>query len=228
MNNIHFVTGAIVIAGAMISGAVVYSNTVDCGAERSTVVKEDRGETETTEKTDISDIDIDGWPQKGNPEASVVIIEYSDYVCPFSKRLNDEAMTRIKEKYVENGDVLLVFKDLPVVGGDRAAEAAHCAGEQGYYWEYHDILFENQTADRPKWSDPEIHRGYADRLGLDSAGLVECFNERRYRDKVIASAREAQALGGRGTPFVVINQNLISGAQPYQVFEQIIERELAN
>ncbi len=226
MKNIHFIAGAIVIAGVMVSGAVVYSSDSNCDVVKDVTDTPDSEKKEETFK--VSDIEIEGWPTKGDPDAPVVIVEYSDYVCPFCKKLNDETTSLINKDYVESGQVLLVFKDFPVVGGDRAAEAAHCAGDQDAYWEYHDILFENQQADRAKWGDSEVHREYADVLSLDSDRLAECFIERKYRDKVISSAREAQSIGGRGTPFVVINQQRVSGAQSYQVFEQMIERELAN
>ena len=224
MNNVFTLAGAIVISGAMISGAVLYSNNDNC--EEETVKTPEVAENKGNEKVDARNIDIEDWPTKGDPDAPVVIIEYSDYACPFSKRLKEDTVSKLKEVYVESGRVLFVYKDLPVVGGNLAAEAAHCAGEQGAYWEYHDILFENQTADRGSWGNPDIHRGYAETLGLDANRLVACFQERRYREKVLESTQEAQSLGGRGTPFLLINTQTVSGAQPYPVFEQIIQQEL--
>jgi protein-disulfide isomerase len=88
--------------------------------------------------------ELEGFPSLGDENAPVLLVEYSDYACPFCKRLAEDAIRQIKSKYVDSGQVRIVYKDFAVVGGERAAEAAHCAGEQGKYWEYHDILFANQ------------------------------------------------------------------------------------
>ncbi len=226
MNNVYTLAGAVVIAGIMISGAIIYSNTIQNDNDREAKVADESSENNEDDGARSIDIDIEGWPKRGDIDAPVVIVEYSDYVCPFSKRLKDETISRIKENYVNEGRVLLVYKDLPVGGGDRAAEAAHCAGEQNAFWEYHEMLYENQANHRGSWNDPEIHGRYAEDLGLDADELVECFEERRYRDKVLGSAREAQSLGGRGTPFVIVNGRSVSGAQPYEVFRRLIEEGL--
>lgn len=229
MKGIYILAISIVISGAMMSGAFIYVN--KDGSDRTGPNnEEERGseERESAREIDAREIDIEGWPTKGDLDAPVVIIEYSDYVCPFCKKLKDEALSEIEDNYVENGRVLMVFKDFPVVGGDRAAEAAHCAAEQGDYWSYHDILFERQASDRGSWADPEVHRGYAEELGLDSDELVSCFEERRFRQKVVDSTREAQSFGVRGTPYLLVNSRAVSGAQSYQVFEQIIEQELGS
>lgn len=230
MNNTYIIAISIIIAGALMSGAYVYVNK-DGGNPDGGVLGEDKPiveEEQEESEIGFSDIELEGWPSKGDPDAPVVIVEYSDFACPFCKRFKDETVAHIERDYVEEGKVLLLFKDFPVVGGDRAAEAAHCAGDQDAYWEYHETLFENQTADRSRWSDPEVHRGYADNLGLNSDDLVDCFEERRYRDKVMSSAQEAQALGGEGTPYILINERKVSGAQPYDIVRRMIDIELAN
>jgi protein-disulfide isomerase len=227
MKNIYVIAGAIVLSGAMVSGAVLFTN--ETGVKPDSLKGQAVNDTTETEneiiKTDSRDIDIEGWPTKGDLNAPIVLIEYSDYACPFCKRLSDEAMSEIQANYVESGEVLRVFKDFAVVGGNLAAEAAHCAGEQDSYWEYHNILFENQTEDRGQWNNPETHKKYANQLGLNSDDLLECFQERRYKDKVIKSTQEAQALGGKGSPYIIINEQSIPGAQPYQVFEAVIKQE---
>lgn len=227
MKNTYLIAGAIVIAGAMISGAVLFTNNseIESDSLKGQVVDSSTETEKENKNVDSRNIDIEGWPTQGDPDAPVVLVEYSDYACPFCKKLSDEAMSEIQANYVENGQVLRVFKDLAVVGGNLAAEAAHCAAEQDAYWEYHNILFENQTEDRGQWSDPEIHLKYAEELSLNSDDLVECFQERRYQEKVLKSTREAQSLGGRGSPFVIINEQPVSGAQPYQVFDMAIKQE---
>ena len=177
------------------------------------------------ERIDVQ-ADLEGWPSIGDPNAPVTIIEYSDFACPFCTRFWEQTLPSIKQDYVDEGIVRFVYKDFVVVGGDRAAEAAHCAAEQDSFWEYHDLLFEHHEQDRARWSDPNVHRGYAETLGLDADALVECFEERRYQAKVQESTREAQAHGGRGTPYFLVNDIPVSGAQPYPVFVEAIETAL--
>jgi len=170
--------------------------------------------------------ELDGFASMGDVDAPVTVVEYSDFACPYCKRFHEQTKPQIIEEYVEQGIVRFVRKDFIAVGGEKAAEAAHCAGDQGAYWEYTDILMENQTADRSNWGDPAVHAGYAEELGLDAETLLACFEAETYVDKIAASTREAQQNGGNGTPFFVINNSPVSGAQPYSVFKQVIEAEL--
>lgn len=210
--NPYLIPAAIIVAGILIAGAVFLGRNVTPGQE------------------DLAarniQVELDGWQVVGNPEAKVLIVEYSDYACPFCKKLHDEIIPLIKEQYVDTGKVRYVYKDFIVVGGDRAAEAAHCAAQQGAFWQYNSLLFERQPQDRERWSDPNVHRAYAEELGLDADALVECFEERRFREKVLASTQEAQANGGRGTPITFINNTPIVGAEPFSVFQEVIEAYL--
>lgn len=89
-------------------------------------------------------VDESGWPTLGIDSAPVTIVEYSDYACPFCKRFATQTKPQIVEEYIESGQVRFVRKDFIAVGGNKAAEAAHCAGDQGAYWEYHDLLMARQ------------------------------------------------------------------------------------
>lgn len=89
-------------------------------------------------------VDTDGWPTLGDADAPVLVVEYSDYACPFCKRAAEQTKPQIVSEYVDAGIVQFVRKDFIAVGGNKAAEAAHCAGDQGAYWEYHDILVARQ------------------------------------------------------------------------------------
>lgn len=221
--NPYFIPAAIVIAGVIIAGAVLL------GQKTPPQVVEEPGvpfREEAPAPADIQ-VELEGWPTMGNPEARVVIVEYSDFACPFCKRHHDETLPLIKEQFIDTGLVRFVYKDFVVVGGDRAAEAAHCAAEQGAFWQYHNLLFARQTEDRGRWSDPNVHRAYAQKLGLNADALVRCFEERRYQEKVLASTEEAQRNGGTGTPFFLINNTPVPGAQPFSVFQEVIETKLA-
>lgn len=203
---------SILLAGAMIAGAVMYSGSIH---------------QTTNQATEQPLYKLEGFASKGDPEAPVTIVEYSDYACPFCKRHHEQTKNEIIDNYVEEGLVYYVRKDFVAVGGDKAAEAAHCAAEQDAYWAYADLLYSNQTADRTNWTDPEVHRGYANELSLDADALVECFTSGTYRGKVAESTREAQVNGGSGTPFFLVNDIPISGAQTYTTFVQAIEASLA-
>ncbi len=222
--DLYFVSVSIIIAGAMISGAVMF---------RGESPKEDKPSyTETLSKEEVvSEVSLEAvlidWPAMGEDDAPVVIVEYSDFACSFCVSFHKETLPLIKENYIDTGKVRFVYKDFPVVGGDKAAEAAHCAGEQESYWEYHNILMNYSNTERMLWSDKETHRRYALELGLNGEDLVECFVSGRYKNKVEEGLLEAQNLGGRGTPYFLVNGKEVSGAQPYSVFETLIEEELS-
>lgn len=103
---------------------------------------------------------IDGFPGLGDPDAPVVLVEYSDFSCGFCKRHNDQTKQQIIANHVETGEVYYVRKDFISVGTSLSAEAAHCAGEQDAYWDMVDVLYANQTADARSWNNPESYRKY--------------------------------------------------------------------
>ena len=228
-SNPYVIPAAIVVAGALIAGAVVFSQNSDISKSGTASIVGDQvltDENPAPKPLNIS-IDLNDWPAIGNTDAPVVLAEYADFACPYCAKFAADTLPSIKKDYVDTGKILLIYKDFPVVGGDRAAEAAHCAREQGKYWEYHNLLFEKQSSDRGTWNTAETHRAYAESLGLDADALVSCFNDRKYQSKVQASAAEAMQNGGQGTPFFIVNKTPISGAQPYSVFQAAIEAELA-
>ncbi len=211
---------AIILAGALVAGAVLLNQ----GSQDQQLALTDI-EPEQLDSQDLN-IEIEGWPTLGDPDAPVTLVEYSDYACPFCTQFQETTLPRIKEEYIDQGLVYFVYKDHPTVGGNKAAEAAHCAGEQDAYWQYHDLLFENSNQDRGKWSDPAIHQDYAEELNLDSEKLTECFQSNKFADKVTRSSQEATSQNVTGVPHFFINNEQISGAQPWEVFEQYIESEL--
>ncbi len=225
-NNTLIIAGSIVFAAILIAGAIMFAPGGEQGSDTiAQVPVEGAGDVEQQLPIEPT-FDLEGFPMRGDPNAPVTIVEYSDYACPFCARLAQDTMPQVREAYVDSGQVRIFFKDFTVVGGERAAEAAHCAGEQGSYWEYYDKLFANQEVERAQWSDSEVHRRYAQELGLDVEAHVACFTERRYQARVAASTQEAIDNGARGTPHVFVNNGALSGAQPFEVFQQAIEAEL--
>ena len=134
------------------------------------------------------------------------------------------------------GKINVIFKDYTIIGPDsiRAAHATHCASEQGKFWEYHDILYQNWKGENNGWAGPENIGIFANQIGLNMDEFVECNIDKRYERKISVSNTDAQTLGITGTPaFYVIDTNneqvqTIIGAQPYEVFEKVFNSILEN
>ncbi len=162
----------------------------------------------------------------GDSDAPVTIIEFSDYQCPFCARFWSDTLPQIKSQYIDTGKVKLIYRDFPLTSihslAQPSAEAAECVRAEGgddAYFEYHDEIFANQ----PSLSVANL-KSWASDMGYD---IGECLDSGEFRNEVQADARDAQASGGQGTPYFVINGKPLSGAQPFSAFQQIIESELA-
>jgi protein-disulfide isomerase len=174
-------------------------------------------------------------PSLGRAEAPVTIVEFSDYQCPFCQRFAATTLPALKAAYVDSGRVRYVFRDHPLdqlhPQARKAAEAAHCAGEQGKYWEMHDALFANQRA-----MAPAQLAEHARAIGADAAAFSSCLESGRHAARVERDLADGAAAGVRGTPYFVIGRTgadgivegmPIRGAQPIEVFRRAIEAALA-
>ena len=162
-----------------------------------------------------------GRPAKGGTSAPIQIIEFSDFECPFCFRANP-TIAKILSTYGDR--VRLVYRHYPLPNHPNArpaAEAAECANEQGRFWEYHDRLFANQS----RLSTPDLKQHAAD-LGLDAGKFNTCVDARRFQSKVDEDLEAAQQLGVSGTPHFFINGRALSGAQPFEAFQEVIDDEL--
>lgn len=161
-------------------------------------------------------------PVRGPASAPITIIEYSDYQCPFCGRVTP-TLEKLRAAYPDK--IRLVFKDFPLPNhaeAPKASEAAHCASEQGKYWEMHDRLFANQQA----LGVPAL-KEHAAAIGLDAAKFAACLDSGKFADIVKADLEEGQKLGIQSTPTLYINGRPVVGAQPYEMFASVIEEELA-
>lgn len=168
------------------------------------------------------DIPTEGFPSIGPENAPITIVEFSDYQCPFCKRWHDQVYQDLFKAYP--GQIRLVIRNLPLAFHPEAlpaAQAAMCAGEQDAYWAFHDSLF----GERPLGQDTYLQ--YATDLGLDLDAFQKCLDEERYKDFIEKDAAFAQNLGVNGTPTFFINGLAIVGAQPLEVFKNVIDKELA-
>ena len=163
----------------------------------------------------------DAEPSKGPADAPIVIVEYSDFECPFCAR----AQPAVAQVLKEYGDrVKLVFRDFPLPIHDNAnmaAQAAACADEQDRYWDYHDVLFINYRALRPE----DLPR-YASALGLDTAAFEACLGSQRHAGGVETDLASGREHGVTGTPAFFINGRMLSGSKPFSAFQELIEEEL--
>jgi protein-disulfide isomerase len=171
-------------------------------------------------------------PVKGDKGARVALIEFSDYQCPFCARYAKEVMPQIVDEYVKTGKVQYVFQDMPLdfhKNAFKAAEAAHCAGEQGKFWEMHDVLFQNQSA-----LAPEQLAAHAKGLGLTEAAFQQCLDSGKFAADIKQDIAVAGTSGITGTPtfFIGLVQpgdgrvkvvKKLVGAKPYAEFKSAFD-----
>ena len=161
-------------------------------------------------------------PVRGPAAAPVTIIEYSDFQCPFCARVNP-TLDRIRQAYGDK--VRVVFKDFPLPNhaeAPKAAEAAHCAGDQGRFWEMHDRIFANQQA----MQVPALKQ-HAASLGLDAGTFDQCLESGKHASRVADNLKAGEALGVSSTPTLYVNGRPVLGAQPFEYFKTVIDEELA-
>jgi protein-disulfide isomerase len=189
---------------------------------------------ETIPPTDVS---LAGVPRKGALAAKVVLIEFSDFECPFCGQHARGAYAQIQQQYVSNGKIQYAFRNFPLEqlhpAAKQAAEAAACANEQGKFWAMHDKLFLNQRA----LQLPSLHE-YAESIQVDGGKFDTCMSNHQMADRVSGDLAEARRLGLSATPAFVIGElqpngsvrvtKRIVGAHPMEVFQLGLDEQLAN
>ncbi len=178
--------------------------------------------TQTALDSAPADVSADDDPAIGPADAAVVIIAFSDFSCPHCANFALNTLPRLIEAYGDR--VRFVFRDAPILGPTSgwAALAAECADDQGKFWEYHDLLFANQRS-----LSRENLTAYAQQLELDTAVFDACVDNQTHLEELQKDLADAQAVGLSGTPTFFINGRRVVGAQPFEVFVEIIEAELA-
>jgi len=180
------------------------------------------------------ELDIGTAPTQGDLGAPVVLVEFTDYQCPFCRRHNSTVMAQIEQSYVATGKLRYVVREFPIGSlhpqAPKAAEAALCAGDQGRYWEMHTLLFRNAYL-----LDPASLVVHAQTLGLDRTRFDACMVASRFTDQIRADFDAGTKAGVRGTPSFFIGladpkdpskvraTQIISGAQPYEAFQRAID-----
>lgn len=218
---------AIALIVISIFAAFSLLRSLDILPDKATVIPEPSQELAPTvepEQESRVPVSIDDDPVKGSRYAPVTIVEFGDFQCSYCATFTRETLPLIEKEYVSTGEVRIVFRDYPLRNhrfAKKAAQAAECADEQGKFWQYHDLLFENQHA-----LDAVSLRRYARDLELDPASFAECLNSRETAAEVERDIRDGQIYGVRGTPTFFIDGTRLAGAKPYEVFQRIIEQRL--
>ncbi|GIK55982.1 MAG: thioredoxin domain-containing protein [Chloroflexi bacterium] len=184
-----------------------------------------------SQTTDANGITVgftaDGRAFKGDPDAPILIEEFSDYQCPFCARWASQTLPSLLANQIANGQVMLVYYDFPLSSihpqAAAAANAARCAGEAGAvaYWQFHDTLFARTN----EWSHNNPNTTFikfAAELGLDETDFTACVNANRYGSQVQADVQLGQRRGVSSTPSFFLNEQALIGAQPTEVFNQAI------
>ena len=178
---------------------------------------------------------LNGSPILGDPNAPITLVEFGDYQCHYCNVFFESIEDDIIKNYVETGKVKMIFKDYNIIGPDsvKASQGAHCANDQGLFWEYHDILYSNWTGENNGWASGTNLANFAQEVGLDTNEWSECMIQQKHSQTILNSNDDAKALELTGTPaFFVINSNgeisKLFGAQPFEVFKKIFDSELEN
>ncbi len=226
----YILPASILIAAVLIAGSVIYS----------TGVKNIKPETQTVaiqEAAKITSPQIDDDVILGDAQAAVTIFIFSDYQCPYCGKFFKESELLIRKNYVETGKAKMVYKDLAFLGPESiaAAQAAECAKDQGKYWAYHDAIFEIEIKEFETLGNNE-HTGnlnketfkkIASDLKMNVDEFLACFDSQKYAAEVEKDAKEANSImEGPSTPTIFINDKMIQGAYPYNVFSQAIDEAL--
>ena len=174
----------------------------------------------------------------GDPNAPIKIEEFSDFQCPFCDRFVKQTEAQLVSAYVDTGKVYFVYRSFGEFIGPEsraAAEAAYCAGDQNKFWEMHDILFANQTAENAGDFTDKRLTAFAESIGLDMGKYNNCVSANTYSSRVDQDAKDGLTAGIKATPSFVLTYTvngqvktmLIEGAQPFSEFQAKIEAALA-
>ncbi len=186
------------------------------------------------------EVSADDDPVLGDKDASVEIIEFSDYQCPFCRKFWTETLPSIQKDYIGTGKVKFVYRDFPLGFHPAAilsAEAANCAREKGgddAYFKMHDKIFQEQNIldggdantgpvqSTVQFTAEDI-KSWAKEIGYD---IDSCLDSGKYKDEIQKDLNDGSSAGVQGTPGFFVNGKPVSGAQPYSVFKQLIDSEL--
>lgn len=194
--------------------------------------------TTPTVQTNTKTFDNSNSPYIGNPNATVTVVEFLDYQCPFCRRFYTNTYPEIKKNYIDTGKIKFVVRDFPLTSihpeSMASVIAASCAGEQGgnsaYFKMYNEIYTQQNKVgiDRTIFFSSSDLRQWAQNIGLNMNKYDKCIINPAQKTKAQKDEQAGIAAGVTGTPTFFINGKMIVGAQPYNVFKQAIDNALAS
>jgi protein-disulfide isomerase len=188
------------------------------------IVLLDRGASDS--QADASDLGSE--KSLGAEDAPVVVVEYSDFQCPYCQQFATGPGEQLREEYVEQGQVRFVYRHFAFIGNESlwAAEASECANEQGRFWDYHDKLFEEQAGENQGAFSQDNLRAFAAKLGLDTEQFDQCLASGRYQDAVQEDIDDARRRRINSTPSILVNGEYVPNGASYPVLQAAVEAAL--
>ncbi|AJZ75305.1 DsbA family protein [Candidatus Nitrosotenuis cloacae] len=177
----------------------------------------------------VSELVTLGSPYMGDESAPITIIEFGDYQCTYCYKFHKDRLGIIQKEYIDSGKASLVFVDFTLNGPDSvlAAEAAHCANEQGKFWPMHDVIYRSWKGERTGWVNRDAITQFAQAAEVDTASLNECLDSKKYHQEVLDTYEFAQGIEINATPsFLIISGDKITkitGNQPLEVFRKVLD-----
>ena len=198
------------------------------------VLKPDSAKTADVKESSVSTLEMSKAYKKGNPDAKVRLVQYSDFLCPSCSQLSLGVMPEIEKNYIDTGKVSFEFRPMAFIaaGSQTAAEGAYCAADQGKFWEYHDAAYSavwqgyfNRGIDPrqvPLYSVDGVTE-IGKQAGLDSEVLGTCLTDKTHTQEVVKYTQKAQAAGVSGTPYLEVNGRAIQGSPSYEIIEAALK-----
>jgi protein-disulfide isomerase len=199
-------------------------------------IKQQQQTNETASKLSISNLISEGSPVLGKPSAPITIVEFGDFQCHFCDRFAKQTEPQINATYIQTGKVSLVFKNFVTNGHDSmtAAVAAQCAKDQGKFWNFYQVLYNNQGQGNSGWANKDNMKKFASQItGLNTQKFNSCLDSGKYNSLVDKDNAFAISAGFKGTPTFIIERNdgsnseILVGAYPFPPFQAIIERKIS-
>lgn len=232
---------SVAIVSAFLGGYVVGGETAE---PKEVIIREAVQNSQAKQTTQeqfgpqiIRNISLDDDPMKGNPDAKITIVEFSDFQCPFCGRFYTQTLPLIEQNYISTGKINFVYRDFPIQSihpnAVLAALTSECADDQGKFWEMHDMIFENQKS----WQDLQtsqsasIFKEYAIKIALNADEFDSCMTSGKHLEEIQNDLNDGRAYDVTGTPgFFVGNEKIgftkIDGAQPFSSFQKVIDNKL--
>lgn len=224
----NFSIGIIIIVALVIGWQLLPS------ADEQPAITQKNEPSSTTTQVAVQDSDL----IIGSKTAPATITEYGDFKCPSCGQFHQEAGKQLRASYIKENKLKIVFRPMAVIGPDseRSAVGAYCAQNQGKFTEYHDAVYNYMWDNYYKARDfsaeyqdiltSKLLSSIAQEVGIVPATFESCLNETSKAEKVAINQKTAQQIGVRGTPTFSVNNQLVVGPQPYNVFKSLVDIQL--